>query len=610
MIALGSHMGVSKCEFMKVENNNSLKKGRAYNIGFTSSLTHIDWTKDSQFVVATSQAYELYWMSRDGNTTSASSTKDFEYQSFTCTLGWQVQGIFPAVDGTEVNSVCRNEQENYMVTGTDSQTVNLFKFPSTQEKSGHNSYNGHASHVTKVKFMLGDNIVVSTGGNDKTNIIWHTDFGVENPLFENTNQDEDEFSDVPTLRKDKDQTVDKYGKPIQESENKGEDFDNRDPKAFREEIVEGGDEFMAVKPWLGAIKEPSAFARPERDYDHAPEFELTLDFVHGFRCKDARSNIFYNQEGNIVTHAAAVGLTHDVEANTQTHCQSNTDDIMSIAMHPDGKLVATGEIGPKPVIAIWDSTNNNQTLHAFKKQVTKGVDCLGFSTDGEYLAAVCMDDNHNIVIFKNIGDGEPEVCGSSKGGTKTIIGLVWDSPKSFVTYGIHHTSYWNFNGTTLSGKNSKPSSGFCDTLVSGELLGDKTLHGHSNGEFSVWSKGGMMRGFKGKEKLHGSCVDAIAVVPNKYVLTGGKDHMLCVLNQDASKVLKKIDTYFFFPETFNGNIRALAYKEQGNKLAVGLFSSELYELTLTDIENEVAEVKSVLSGHYSKSTVWTNEVWG
>jgi len=86
--------------------------------------------------------------------------------------------------------------------------------------------------------------------------------------------------------------------------------------------------------------------------------------------------------------------------------------------------------------------------------------------------------------------------------------------------------------------------------------------------------------------------------------------MLCVLNQDASKVLKKIDTYFFFPETFNGNIRALAYKENGNKLAVGLFSSELYELTLTDIENEVAEVKSVLSGHYSKSTVWTNEVWG
>lgn len=612
MIAFGTHMGVSKMEIMFVENDRTLKKGKAYNIGFTSALTHIDWTKDSIGVVATSQAYELYWATTTGSNINASATKDFEYQTFTCTLGWQVQGIFPAVDGTEVNSVCRNKQGNFMVTGTDSQQVNLFKFPSTAPKSGHKSYNGHASHVTKVKFMLDDNIVVSTGGNDKTNIIWHTDFGTDNSLFEGTAQEEDEFNDGPKLRKDKNKTgLDKYGKPIKDNGSNANDYDNQDPQAFREEIVDGGDEFMAVKPWLGAIKAPTTFARPQRDFDKAPEFDLTLEYVHGFRCKDARSNIFYNSEGKIVTHAAAVGLTHDVESNTQTHNQTHIDDIMSIAKHPDGNLFATGEIGPKPHLIIWDSANNNETKFNIRKVLTKGVDCLGFSTDGNLLTAVCMDDNHNVVVFKMNGDAEPTVVGSSKGGTKTVIGIEWDSPTTFVTYGIHHMMYWNCNGQSPpKGKNGKPSAGFSDTIVSAAVCGNNMLHGAANGELQVWSKGGMMRGFGKKEKLHGSCLDAICVVPNKYVITGGKDHMLCVLNQDASKVLKKIDTYSLFPLTFNGNVRALAYKEAENKLAVGLFCSEIYECTLTDIENAKVEIKSVLSGHYSHSTVWTNEVWG
>ena len=32
---------------------------------------------------------------------------------------------------------------------------------------------------------------------------------------------------------------------------------------------------------------------------------------------------------------------------------AHKDDIMSIAVHPNGKIIATGEIGPKPMISIW-----------------------------------------------------------------------------------------------------------------------------------------------------------------------------------------------------------------------------------------------------------------
>ncbi len=36
---------------------------------------------------------------------------------------------------------------------------------------------GHSSHVTKVKFSANDTYVVTTGGHDKTVLIWETDFG-------------------------------------------------------------------------------------------------------------------------------------------------------------------------------------------------------------------------------------------------------------------------------------------------------------------------------------------------------------------------------------------------------------------------------------------------
>lgn len=47
---------------------------------------------------------------------------------------------------------------------------------------------------------------------------------------------------------------------------------------------------MAVRPWLGAIKEPSNFAK-NANSGLAPTAELTLNHVFGYRAKDCRNNI-------------------------------------------------------------------------------------------------------------------------------------------------------------------------------------------------------------------------------------------------------------------------------------------------------------------------------
>jgi WD40 repeat protein len=77
-----------------------------------------------------------------------------------------------------VNSTCRSNSRTILATADDSGKVKLFKYPCVVEKGAQfNEYMGHSSHVTKCKFSAGDTYLVTTGGHDKTVLIWETDFG-------------------------------------------------------------------------------------------------------------------------------------------------------------------------------------------------------------------------------------------------------------------------------------------------------------------------------------------------------------------------------------------------------------------------------------------------
>ena len=175
-----------------------------------------------------------------------------------------------------------------------------------------------------------------------------------------------------------------------------------------------GDEFAAVKPWLGAIREPEV--HPPFD-PSPPEEDYKIDFVFGFRTEETRMNLHFNNNGQLVYPTAALGIIYDYKKKEQiffgggktkfsarkqedeTKGASHTDDITALAISDSRKLIASGQNGKTPIIYVWKS----DTAEMVKKmKLPKGarlVTAIGISANDKYVAAADATDDHYVHIL-------------------------------------------------------------------------------------------------------------------------------------------------------------------------------------------------------------------
>ncbi|TKS86620.1 Echinoderm microtubule-associated protein-like 1 [Collichthys lucidus] len=160
-LAIGSH---DNYIYIYAVAENGRKYSRVGKCsGHSSFITHLDWSVDSQYLVSNSGDYEiLYWIpSVCKQVVSVETTRDIEWATYTCTLGFHVFGLWPdGSDGTDINASCRTNDKSLLVTGDD-----FGKAPS-------HVYGGHSSHVTNVTFLYDDSYLVSTGGKDMSVMQW------------------------------------------------------------------------------------------------------------------------------------------------------------------------------------------------------------------------------------------------------------------------------------------------------------------------------------------------------------------------------------------------------------------------------------------------------
>eukprot|EP00294_Goniomonas_avonlea_P000545 CAMPEP_0114552826 /NCGR_PEP_ID=MMETSP0114-20121206/7328_1 /TAXON_ID=31324 /ORGANISM="Goniomonas sp, Strain m" /LENGTH=919 /DNA_ID=CAMNT_0001737721 /DNA_START=48 /DNA_END=2807 /DNA_ORIENTATION=+ len=165
--------------------------------GHSSFITAMDWSLDSEFLQTTSGANELYYWAMTPSIKKLSSSKqvrDLEWNTWTCPLGWPVQGIWPEEDEDEdetskqsvLRTVCRSgaggslfAENSLLAMGDELGNVSLYAFPCTHINAPCRVAHGHASMVTNFCFLApceddpsSRMELVSTAAEDQSMLQW------------------------------------------------------------------------------------------------------------------------------------------------------------------------------------------------------------------------------------------------------------------------------------------------------------------------------------------------------------------------------------------------------------------------------------------------------
>lgn len=174
------------------------------------------------------------------------------------------------------------------------------------------------------------------------------------------NDDEDFLADGQRIRVDK-----KTGKST--VDDNGKDDDGPEDDFFAVEEAEG-EQFMAVRPWIGQIEEPDNHNEINNE---RPDCTYELEYVYGYRCADSKQNVYFNNQGNAVYMTAALGVILEVAPNTQKFfgggeventaknrakdTDHHTDDVMCVSVNAGRDTAVSGQVGASPTIFTWDA---------------------------------------------------------------------------------------------------------------------------------------------------------------------------------------------------------------------------------------------------------------
>ncbi|XP_043828511.1 echinoderm microtubule-associated protein-like 3 isoform X3 [Dromiciops gliroides] len=173
-LAIGSHDNMIYIYGVSIDGAKCSRVGRC--VGHSSFITHLDWSKDGNFIMSNSGDYEiLYWDVAGGCKLLRNryESRDREWATYTCVLGFHVYGVWPdGSDGTDINSLCRSHNERVVAVADDFCKVHLFLYPCARAKAPSRKYGGHGSHVTSVRFTHDDSHLISLGGKDASIFQW------------------------------------------------------------------------------------------------------------------------------------------------------------------------------------------------------------------------------------------------------------------------------------------------------------------------------------------------------------------------------------------------------------------------------------------------------
>jgi len=220
-------------------------------------------------------------------------------------------------------------------------------------------------------------------------------------------------------------------------------------------VDESGEQAIPRFAFIGQYQEPSEHVDPQ---PAKPAVEPSLDWIHGYRGWDCRENVHSVLNGKAFVYPAAgvvvVGSVGSDGSMKQRFFTQHDDDVLSVAVHPNGKWVASGQIGKKAKVLIWDCSTL-EVVQVIEGYASRAASHVAFSGDGAVLAVSGEDDSHSVFLFNWESSTKP--IAMAKGGTDKINSISLDTAgQRLITAGKNSLYFHDRSGS--AGKGAKEMS--------------------------------------------------------------------------------------------------------------------------------------------------------
>ena len=244
---------------------------------------------------------------------------------------------------------------------------------------------------------------------------------------------------------------------------------------------------QGVEPWKTQIQEPTNFRHIKKDGN--PDTNLDLCWAHGYH-SEGRNNVRYIMSEKspyphlVVYPTASLIVVYDTNTKEQSFYQGHICEVTCLAIHPNGQVVASGDVSCN--VQIWDTTSL-QCLRSIKGLVKQGIQHISFSPiTGDRIATVGLDSDHTIALYDS---STGEIMGSSKGFShpNNVLAMAFaTSGNEIVIVGRKQIKFFrNINSVqrALTGVNGKiGKAGKKQTFFCVAYFGDDAIVGCGNGE--------------------------------------------------------------------------------------------------------------------------------
>lgn len=105
--------------------------------------------------------------------------KDVKWHTWTSTVGFGAQGVWPGGHNQGTCAVARSHNSNLIASAEDSGIVKLFRYPSMVKKAAFRHVRGHSSIVNHMAFSADDKFLVTVSGQDRAVMVWAVELGEE-----------------------------------------------------------------------------------------------------------------------------------------------------------------------------------------------------------------------------------------------------------------------------------------------------------------------------------------------------------------------------------------------------------------------------------------------